>query len=93
MEKKIDLISHHVPLYWSGDLRAGAEIFAVATSLVSACIAVEMLLDEEGLRDLWYGQEVIMEDLVFKFVLEHNHTQWKGWQRVKRLALVSKRHT
>lgn len=64
----------------------------MATSLVSACIAVEILLDEEGLRDLWYGQEVIMEASIFKFVLEHNQAHWKGWQKVKRLAFVSKRH-
>ncbi|WP_133177520.1 hypothetical protein [Chitinophaga parva] len=90
MEKKIDLISHRVALYWFEDLQPGAEVFAVATSLVSACIAVEMLLDQMGLRDLWYGQEVTIKDGIFKIVLESDATHWEGWQKVKRLALTSK---
>ena len=89
MEKKIDLLSHRVPLYWFEDLRPGAEVFAVATNLVSACIAVEMLLDQLSLYSFWYGKEVIMEDGVFKLVLVAEAAHWKDWERVKRLTLAS----
>jgi hypothetical protein len=89
MEKLIDLRSHRVPLYWQGNLHPGVEVFAIATSLVSACIAVELLLDEMDQRCLWYGKEVIAEDGVFKLVLVEGASFWSGWQRAKRLELAS----
>ena len=90
MERLIDLGSHRVTLYWHGDLGQDVEIFAVATNLYSACVAVELLLDELDLRSFWYGKEVIMEDGVFKVVLQEGTSHWDGWERVKRLAFVSR---
>lgn len=90
MEKVIDFGSHRVPLFWDGDLRPGVDVFAISDNMQSALIAVELLLDEQGLYHLWYGPEVIMEDGVFKATLVRCEKHWQGWQKFQRLDLVSR---
>lgn len=90
MKQVIDFGSHRVPLFWHGDLAAGTDIFAVAHNIASALIAVELLLDDHGLGQLWYGQEVIMEDGVFRVALTGNADHWQCWNRDQRLATVKR---
>jgi len=90
MQTTIDFGSHRVPLFWAGDIRAGVDVFAVANNLQSALIAVEMLLDEQGHRCLWYGPELIMEDGVFRVVLINDERHWHGWNKAERLEMVSR---
>lgn len=90
MELVIDFGSHRVPLFWDGDLVAGIDIFAVACNFPSVLIAVELLLDDNGLHRLWYGPEVIMEDGVFRVRLTTNDKHWQWWNRSQRLETARK---